>query len=96
MNSLIVLSSIKLIYSNLMLHIVSYAKYTIDIFFFNIYRWITRMNLCFIWIPQVAKYWTLKTVVNIGQINLERGKSFIQQLLFAKDMTFVIFMNKIQ
>lgn len=33
------------------------------------------MNLCFIWIPQVAKYWTLKTVVNIGQINLERGKS---------------------
>lgn len=38
----------------------------------------------------------LKTVVNIGQINLERGKSFIQQLLFAKDMTFVIFMNKIQ
>lgn len=44
MNSLIVLSSIKLIYSNFMLHIVSYAKYTIDIFFFNIYRWITRMN----------------------------------------------------
>lgn len=38
----------------------------------------------------------LKTVVNIGQINLERGKSFIQQLSFAKDMTFVIFINKIQ
>lgn len=44
MNSLIVLSFIKLIYSNFMLYIVFYVKYIIDIFFFNIYRWIIRMN----------------------------------------------------